>query len=214
MRPGYIIFSLAAFIVSAAFPFPGLRANIGVIESPHDPAGGILISAPNRLRVVAETISYEIDKSSLNAAVKVNYRIKNEADTKFSDSFFFIISDRSKVPTAEGHDTFRLLVNGMPREFTAVSKKGLSDPKMPNLPGTLSGAVFTVNLQPGKTADIEASYIQSFSYSRRDGGLSAASASRFLNFFKDKIGSLKSYSYLIYPIKSFGGGTDSITVRI
>jgi hypothetical protein len=190
-------------------------ANMGIMGRPAVSTGDLYIEAENSLRVIEETISYELDPGAREADVRVNYKISNDGGVPFNGSFFFIASETGKYnPERRMAGTFSVMINGAVREYEPVSKKIEGEKLSSGGNRAYTGALFSVDLEPAEKCEIEVRYRQAAGFSRNSGGLTAAAASRYRNLLSAKSGSLATFSYLIYPIKSFGKGVDRITIRV
>lgn len=191
---------------------PGaLSANISMPYAPSSGSGDMYINQANNLRVVTETISYDISRKDFSAVIDVQYTIKNDGRETFTGPMFFIASEYMGYNgEASG---FRVKVNGKSEEFTRTDGVKIDNPGAGN-DKLYSGFTFNVSVSPGATLMIEVRYTQIPGFSRRDGGATVAAMSHYINLYTGPSPAARVYSYQIFPIKSFGGGVDEIIIKI
>lgn len=204
---------LLLFIVISQYV---LYANISAPYSPPSWGGDIFIKQQNSLRVVTETISYDINRNDFIARVNVHYEIINDGSNTFSEQVFFVAAEHSTA-YARGNRNYRVMVNGRETDFTEALNIHIQDPGREDLTDhwkyIYDGFVFNISINPGEKITIDIEYSQWSGWSRYSGGSSYASLSHFLNLGKGSEPA-KVYSYQIFPIKTFGGGVDQIIIKI
>ncbi len=184
-----------------------LNANAAMNFYPASESGEIYTSEENSLRVISETISYDINNSDFTAAIKVEYNIINDGNSDFNGPVFFVTGKNGR----RHFDTeFKLKINGRP--VTAEMNTQNIDVsntygKAERLP--YDGYIFKLNVKPKEKVFLSVSYKQGAGW---EGGASIAEVSHFMNLGARSFSSF--YTYHIFPIKTFGGGVDEVIIRV
>lgn len=190
-----------------------LSANISMPYAPSSKSGDIYIKGANKLRVVTETISYNILKKNFNAMIDVHYTIINDGQETFTGPLFFIASEY--MGYSGETSGFSVVVNGKTEEFAKTDGIQIDNPAARVRAGQFyNGYIFNARVRAGETITIDIRYSQQPGFSHRDGGSTVAQMSHFFNLYRGGSPAARVYSYQIFPIRSFGGGVDEIIIRI
>lgn len=184
-----------------------LNANAAMNFYPASKSGEIYTSEENSLRVITETISYDINNSDFMASIDVDYTIINDGDSAFYGPVFFVTGkNSSRNPDTE----FKLKINGRP----VTVEMNTQDIDVSNTYGKAErlpydGYIFKLKVNPKEKVFLSVSYKQGAGW---HAGASIAESSHFMNLGARSFSSF--YTYHIFPIKTFGGGVDEVIIRV
>ncbi len=185
------------------------HANISAPNGPSSFSGDLFINRSNQLRVITETISYDISSTDFSASIDVHYEIVNDGNETFSDSVFFVASESSPAnKDMNDKQSYSVKINGLNTGYMEAKSITLENGR------PYDGFKFTISIKPGERKTIDVSYRQLPGFSHETGGSSIVSLSHFMNLCSGSSVAAHRYSYQIFPIKSFGKGVDEINIRV